>query len=365
MKTKCEGCGIKIQTTNPLMPGYIDPDVYMKNPDNFLCQRCYNLKHHNIPSNTKIDEKKFYENIKKISETDALIVYLVDAFDLEGTFLDNINELFPNQKILMVVNKFDLFLSSTKVMKVKNYILSLLKEKNIKTSSVQVISSKSDKDVMRVFNEILRLRGDSDVYVFGMTNVGKSTFINALTRLTLDKATDITTSNLPSTTLDLIKIPVGGKAYLYDMPGIINPHQMTYYLDKETINKVLPKKFIKPKVFQLNPGQTVFIGGFAMISFISGEKASFVANFSNELVIHRTKLINKDEFYENHKDDILLLPNKGERERLGKMVSHAFSVDGKCDICISGLGFMTIHGMGSVTIETFEQIKVSMRESLI
>lgn len=365
MKTKCEGCGIKIQTTNPLMPGYIDPDVYIKNPDNFLCQRCYNLKHYNIPTDARIDEKKFYENIKKIDKN-ALIIYLVDSFDLEGTFVYNINELFPTQKVLMVVNKFDLFLSSTKVMKVKNYIISMLKEKNIKTSSIQVISSKNDKDVLRVFHEILRLRDDgSDVYVFGMTNVGKSTFINAITKLTLPKASDITISNMPSTTLDLIKIPLGDKTYLYDMPGIINRHQMTYYLDKETINKVLPKKFIKPKVFQLNPSQTLFVGGFCAINFVSGEKASFVLTFSNELVIHRTKLENKDEFYNNHKDDILLLPNENERERLGKMVPSTFDFDGKCDICISGLGFFTVHGKGSIEVETFENIKVSMRESLI
>ena len=365
MKTKCDGCGIKIQTTNPLMPGYIDPDVYIKNPDNFLCQRCYNLKYHNIPSQTKVDEKKFYENIKKINQTDALIVYLVDAFDLEGTFLDNINELFPNQKILMVVNKFDLFLSSTKVMKVKNYILSMLKERNIKTSSVQVISSKSDKDVLRVFNEILRLRGNNDVYVFGMTNVGKSTFINALTRLTLDKHTDITTSNLPSTTLDLIKIPVGDKTFLYDMPGIINKNQMTYYLDKETINKVLPKKFVKPKVFQLNPGQTIFVSGFCFVNFLEGEKSSFVSNFSNELVIHRTKLENSLEFYEKHKDDILLLPTGEERKRLKEFKKVEFSFDGKKDISISGLGFFTVKGKGKLEVVTFKDIKVSMRDSLI
>lgn len=364
MKTKCDGCGVKIQTTNPLMPGYIDPDVYIRNPDSFLCQRCYNLKHRNIYQETKIDEKKFYENIKKINEN-ALIIYLVDLFDLEGTFVENINDLFPTQKIILVLNKFDLFLSSTKVMKLKNYIIEMLKEKNIKVSSVQIISSKKDEDVLRIFKEILRLRDNSDVYAFGMTNVGKSTFINALTRLTLEKRSDITISNMPSTTLDLIKIPLNDKTYLYDMPGIINKHQMTYYLDKETINKVLPKKFIKPKVFQLNPLQSVFVGGFASISFVSGKKASFVMTFSNELVIHRTKYENHLDFYEKHKDDILLLPNKDERERLGSIKKEEFFVDGKKDISISGLGFVTIHGKGKVEVETFENIKVSMRESLV
>ncbi len=61
------------------------------------------------------------------------------------------------------------------------------------------------------------------------------------------------------------------------MPGIINDHQMTYYLDKNTLNKVLPKKYIKPKTFQLNEKQTLFISGFAYFNYLEGDK-SFICN---------------------------------------------------------------------------------------
>ena len=365
MKTRCEGCGIKIQTTNPLMPGYIDSEVYMKNPDNFLCQRCFNLKHYNITTESKIDENKFYENIKKINKKEVLIVYLVDLLDLEGTLVENVNELFPNQKILMVVNKIDLFSKSIKPTRIKTYIISMLKEKGIKVSSVQVVSSLKEKDVVRVFNEIVRLRKDNDVYVFGMTNVGKSTFINKLTKITLEKSTNITTSNLPSTTLDFIKIPLPDKTYLFDMPGIINPSQFTYYLEKETINKVLPKKEIKSKVYQLNPNQTIFIGGFAWFSYLGEERITLVTNFSNELVVHRTKYENANNFYDLHKDDLLLLPNEKERNKLGELKKTMFDFDGKVDVTISGLGFITLHGKGVIEVDTFKPIKVNIRESLI
>ena len=123
LKTRCEGCGIKIQTVDPKKPGYIDSEVYLKNPDNFLCERCFNLKHYNKYSETEIDEKKFYDNIDKISKTNALVVYVVDGFDLEGTFVDKIKEWFPKNKVLMIVNKFDLFLSSKNHQKLKNIFL--------------------------------------------------------------------------------------------------------------------------------------------------------------------------------------------------------------------------------------------------
>ena len=203
------------------------------------------------------------------------------------------------------------------------------------------------------------------ILILGIPNVGKSTFINTLTSLTLDKKTDITVSNMPSTTLDMIKIPLPDKTYLYDMPGIINKHQITYYLKKETINQVLPKKFIKPKVFQINPGQTLFIGGFCAFNYIEGEKASFVTTFSNSLVLHRTKLENSKDFYEKHKDDILLIPTEEERKLLGEIKKIRFAFEGKKDICVSGLGFLTVHGKGIIEVASSEFVKVSIRDSLI
>lgn len=365
MKTRCEGCGAKIQTTDPKKIGYINSETYLKNPDNFLCERCFNLKHYNKYSETEIDENKFYQNIEKISKTNGLIVYVVDGFDLEGTFISDIKKYFPKNKILMIVNKFDLFLSSTKPSKIKNYIYSMLEEQNIKVSGLLLVSSKKEDDIERVFREIIRLKQKEDVYLFGMTNVGKSTLINALSKIVCEKQTDITISNMPSTTLDMIKIPLLDKTYLYDMPGIINESQMTYYLDKNTLNKVLPKKYIKPKTYQLNEKQTLFVSGFAYFNYLEGEKASFVCNFSNDLVIHRTKMENAQEFYEKHQEDILLYPSKEIKEKLGELKKQKFIIDGKKDIAISGLGFLTVHGKGIIEVVTFEKIKVAIRESLI
>lgn len=365
MKNRCDGCGAKIQMTDPKKIGYIRSEVYYKNPDNFLCERCHNLKHYNKFTDVAIDERKFYSNIEKIAKTDALIVYMVDGLDLEGTLVDDINKLFPYNKIMMVINKFDLFLSSTKPSKVKNYIQNILKEKNIKVSSLNLISAKNEKDVLKIYKEIMRLKGENDAYVFGMTNVGKSSLINELIKVNTNIVGEITTSNMPSTTLDIIKVSLPDKTYLYDMPGIINKHQVTYYLTKETLNKVLPKKYIKPKTFQLNPKQTLFIGGFAYFNFLDGERASFVTNFSNEIIIHRTKLERNEEFFEKHKDDMLILPIESERKKMGKLVRHKFIVDGNKEISISGLGFVAIHGKLVVEVVTYENIKVSMREALI
>ncbi len=72
-----------------------------------------------------------------------------------------------------------------------------------------------------------------------------------------------------------------------------------------------PAKEIKPKVYQLNPEQTLFLGGLARFDFIQGERSSFIAYVAND-VIHRTKLTKADEFYEKHVHGLLQPPRADE-----------------------------------------------------
>lgn len=367
MKTRCDGCGIKIQTTDPASPGYIRSDVYFKNPDSFYCERCYNLIHYNKNLPIEITDSVFMDNVYKIQNKDALIVNVVDIFDLEGTLVANLNELFPNKDIILVANKFDLFLDSVKVTKIKNYLQEYLKANGISVKSAIIISSFKNNDIIRLINEIEKHQYGRDVYLFGYTNVGKSSIINKITSFLKGKYPKITVSNAVSTTLDIIKLPLPNKTFIYDMPGIVNDHQLSYYLNKENLNLFSPKKFIKPKVFQLNPKQALFLGGVCKLLFTNGERSSFVVYVPNNLVVHRTKLENADSFYSDHKDDILKIPNEDERNKLGDLVSYDFSIskDDKVDITISGLGFVTIVGDVELRVETFKKIRIGKRRAII
>lgn len=366
MKNKCEGCGAKIQTTDPKKVGFIRSEVYLKNPDNFLCERCFNLQHYNKNVEIEYNEADFHKNINAIANSKGLVVSIVDIFDLEGTFIYKLNEYFPDNNIILVANKFDLFLSSVRVGKVKNYLMNLLHENNIKVKDVLLISAYKDEDINRLINTLVKFQDGKDIYFFGMTNVGKSSIINALIKKTMPNQKLITVSNAVSTTLDFIKIPLGNKTYILDTPGIINKEQITYYLTKETMNKVTPKKYIKPKTFQLNPEQALFIGAFCVVKFVEGIRSSFTTNFSNDIVIHRTKLSNADKFYIEHKEDILKLPNIEELDKLGELTNYSFEINNeKKDIAISGLGFISINGYAKIIIQVPNKIKISYRNSII
>ena len=364
--TKCKGCGVKIQTTEPNKPGYIREDVLEKNPHNFLCERCYNLQHYNQNIKIAIDESEFLENAKRIAATKSLVVNIIDIFDLEGTVIPNINELFPNNKILLVANKYDLFLRSNRPSKIKRYIYDYLAKHNIKTNGLIVASAKEEISAKKIIMAIEKMTDCKEVYFFGMANVGKSTLMNSIMYAVDETNTfRLTVSNNPGTTLDVVTVKLKSGLELNDTPGIMNKCQITSYLDNDSLNKVIPKKFIKPRVYQLNPKQSLFVAGLATINFLEGEKSSFVMNFSNGLVIHRTKLSNATDFYQEHIDDILKIPTSEERSRLGSLKVHVFDVDGKKEISISGLGFVGITGKGKVSVMTYENIKVTLREPLI
>ena len=74
------------------------------------------------------------------------------------------------------------------------------------------------------FNETLnRLREGKDVYFIGVSQVGKSSIINAFLKNYQNKTDKfITTSIYPGTTIDVIQIPVDNDSYFYDTPGIFH-----------------------------------------------------------------------------------------------------------------------------------------------
>ena len=62
----------------------------------------------------------------------------------------------------------------------------------------------------------------------------------------------------------------------------------------------MPEKPLKPAVYQLNSGQTLFFGGMARFDFVEGDRQSFTCFISTALNIHRTKLERADDLYREH-----------------------------------------------------------------
>jgi 30S ribosome assembly GTPase len=364
-KYLCIGCGVMIQTEDPRELGYAPKSALEK--DQVICQRCFRLKHYNEIQDVNLTDDDFLKILNEIGKSDALIVKIVDIFDFNGSWLPGLHRFAGNNKILLVGNKVDLLPKSVKHNKLIHWMKQEARELGLKPEEVFLVSATKGHFIKETTAAIDEYRQGKDVYVVGCTNVGKSTFINRMIKEVSGEGDIITTSHFPGTTLDIIKIPLDDGKFLMDTPGIINHHQMAHYVDKRDLKIITPKKEIKPKVYQLNEGQTLFFGGLARFDYLTGGRRSFTCYLSNELLIHRTKLENASDLYNNHVGEMLSPPRKEQLDSFPELVRHEFMIkEGKTDIVFSGLGWVTVNEPGAkVAAYVPKGVHVMLRKSLI
>ena len=322
---RCYGCGAIIQSEDEKKIGFVPKNALDRSQ--VLCKRCFRLKNYHQLQATNLSDDDFLEILNKIGEKDCLVVYLVDLFDFNGSLI---------QGLVRHIN-YNVLLTSGK----KNYHLD---------------------ELMQMIDQYRKGR---DVYVVGVTNVGKSSLINSLLKAYSDVQDNlITTSEFPGTTLDLIEIPLDENSSIYDSPGIVNRHQIAHLIDENTLKDILPQSELRPVNYQLNCKQTLYFGGLARLDFLNGSKTSMTCYFHRRLQIHRTKLENADALYNRHKT---LKPEVEELKDIQSFKTYQFRLpENKVDVVISGLGFVTIHCPNAlIEVKAPEQVGVFIREALI
>lgn len=360
---RCFGCGASIQSDHENAVGYV-PKNAIEN-DDVLCKRCFRLKNYHELQKTDLTSDDFLRILQTIGEKDCLVVYIIDVFDFNGSIIQGLSRHLNGNDILVVGNKRDILPKSLKDIKIEHWLRRQLKETGIKPVDVLLSSGIKNYNLDSLLEMITAYRKKRDVYIVGVTNVGKSSLINSLLKhYTSEENHFITTSEFPGTTLDLIEIPLDEKSCLYDSPGIINVHQMAHIVKNEDLKIIVPKSELKPISYQLNQQQTLYFGGLAKMDFIKGEHATFTCYFPKLLKVHRTKLENGDALYNKH---LTLLPEIENIETISDMSTYDFKLpDKKVDIVISGLGFISVH-LENANIKVYAPVGVGVfvREALI
>ncbi len=367
MQEICPGCGVVIQSKDPNLTGYINPNIYLKKNDSFYCERCYKLRHYNQEIRIPNNHQNFKSVLEEIKKAPGLVVLVLNVLDLDGSIIPSLNSLIGKSEILVVVNKCDLLSKDISKDKLHLAIKKYLDNNELNYCDLLLMSSFKKNDVNLMIEKIQSYYNKRNVYFVGITNVGKSTLINQIIFNYNNKKDVLTTSNTINTTLGSIYIPFGKGSFLVDTPAYYNETNLIYYLTKEHLEKITANNIIKPKVYQLFPSQSLFIQGLVRIDFIKGIKSTFVTYFKNDLLIHRSKLERADIFYQKHKNDILRIPNQYEIGLIGSLIyqDYEFSTNVKLDISIAGLGVITFIGMGIIRVHSYQKITIKIRESLI
>lgn len=336
MTKKCLGCGALFQIKDPKKAGFIEKENFDKA---VICKRCFRIKNYGdyevINKNIKDYEKIFDE----ISKRRDLILFLCDIFTLDES-LNYINKL--SGKVILVITKKDLLPKSVKEYKLINYIK---KNYNLNIVDIIFVSSNKNYNIDLLYNLINKRKVSNNVYLVGNTNAGKSTLINALIKSYGKNDSFITTSSLPATTIDLIEVKLNDVLTLVDTPGLVSPNNYLTNLNLKEVKKILPKVEIKPRTYQMKPNQSLLIGDYARIDYLSDEKNSFTIYLSNNIKVDRINL---------NTNDIL---------RNLKLTS--FNLKRNKDIVINGLLFCKITNDAKVNVYVKDNVKVFERDNLI
>ena len=366
-KLICIGCGATIQSDDPEQIGYTPKSAVEKGIENdeLYCQRCFRLRHYNEIAPVSLTDDDFLRLLNQIRDANALIVYVVDIFYFNGSLIPGLHRFVGDNPILLVGNKEDLLPRSLRRTKLMDWMRQQANLAGIRPIDVTLVSAKRNHQISDLLELIEKYRADRDVYVVGVTNVGKSTLINQIIKQTTGVKELITTSRFPGTTLDKIEIPLDDGKQLVDTPGIIHPDQMAHVLPAGALKYVAPQKEIKPRTFQLNDQQTIFLGGVARFDYVRGPRNGVVAYFDNNLNLHRTKLGNADEFYKKHVGGLLTPPAENAVTDFPQLERHEFHLTSKSDLVIEGLGWITIPGDTTVAGWAPKGVSVVVRKAMI
>lgn len=350
MNKVCEGCGAILQDQNVNELGYTNK------LSNLLCQRCYRIVHYD---DLTLDLKELIKPevvLQEIEKIPGLILWVVDLWDISGSLKLPIQRYLYNRDILLVATKRDLLPTTLSNGKLSNFLLQQLKENNIKVKGIVVLANHAKDGIDKLLEVIATISTDKNVILVGNANSGKSTLLKELTQ----KA--ITVSKYPGTTA-AISCYQKDNLNIYDTPGLINNGSVLQYIDKDDLKMVIPKKITKIKNFQIVEDQSFAIGGLVRIDLIKVKKATIIFYIAETINIHRGKVLSAADFWQRHYRQ-LLSPTIGELSNFRKHNFAKYAL--KVDICINGLGFVSIVGeVQDIAVYACKDIDITIRKGMV
>ena len=325
---KCSGCGAILQCENQNKEGYV------KQINGSLCERCFRIINYNEYQKIEKSNDEFVKILEQINKTGDLVLLVIDLLNINKDLSFLLSKL--QNDILAVYTKRDLLPLLIK----DDKLLSYGEKLKLKLVDSVIVSSVNNYNLDLLLEKINKYKKSDKIYVVGYSNTGKSTLINKMIYNYSNSNSKITTSMLPSTTIDTIEIKLNDEITLIDTPGILEEGNIAHFVDNKTLKKIQPKKEIRPITYQIKAKQIISIDDLAILELENKNNLTFYV--SNQLEIKR--------FFKPIKTD---LEKQVIRVKEGE------------DIVISGLGFIKVSNSDTINIYTLKGISVYTRKSLI
>ncbi|BDR58314.1 ribosome biogenesis GTPase YqeH [Xylocopilactobacillus apicola] len=360
---QCSGCGAKLQDLQKNQAGYLNQQTLEKLLDEqrpLLCQRCFRLLHYKEVTPLEIGASDFATILKQIP-AGSLIIAVTDIFDLSDEFFALLKQFPASNQFVIVINKIEDLPRDYKIAAVQDWVRNHAIREKISLRYIVPVSAKTKYNIdilSQILNQELE---DRELYFVGNANVGKSSLINALIKSQAGKFIEPAISSLPGTTLNFLTFKNGSKTW-YDTPGLLLTNQAPSFLSLSDWQILLPQKRIRPLIFQIQAGQSIFIGGLGWLDYKKGPKISLVFYFNSQVVIHRRKTSENEDFYVNHVGDLLFPPQKLERPSFR---TNTFQANYKYDLVFPAMGWVTVSQKAKINLTLLEPLKVSLRKAIV
>lgn len=323
---KCLGCGSVLQNDNPELEGYV------KNLDNTYCERCFRIKNYGDYKFIAKSNIEFVEILNEVNKTKDLVLLVVDIFNLPENF-ELITKHITNP-ILLVLTKWDVMPDIY-----EQKILDYMDQYHLNLCDKIIVSSNKNYNMDVLIDKIKFYQKSENVYVVGYTNAGKSSLINKLIYNYSENTPTITTSIVPSTTLNSIEVKLDNTLTLIDTPGLLFESSIDNFIDIKTLKKITPKRTIKPITYQVKTFQTITIEDLLALELNNNNINMY---FSSDLKIER--------YY---------------KKRKFNLEAKVIEVAENTDVVISGLGFIKFTKKEKIVLYVIPGTHVFTRASLI
>ena len=322
--SKCVGCGAELQNINQYKDGYVTDLSHV------VCERCFTIKNYGQNKEVKKCNVDYMKIIDNIRDSD-IVVYVSSLLTLNLDYIDKF------KKVILVLTKRDVLPKSVK----DNKLIDYVKSKYDNILDVVIVSAYKKYNLDALYNKLLKY-SDKDIYFVGITNSGKSTLINEMTKSYNGYMGDITMSNFPSTTLDIVDVMVGD-LNIKDTPGIVIDNSIVNYMTGKEIKKINSKKEIKPSTFQIEGSGVILIDDLIRIEYDT-IKSSMTFYMSNSLKAKKASM----------KNPILL--DKYIRK---------YEIDDNSDLVIEDIGFIKFTKKTVIKICADKDIYMYTRNKMI
>lgn len=324
MAKKCLGCGSSLQIQDTTKSGYVSEEKF---DSAIYCERCFRLKHYH---EMRLDSLNYTNEalLKQANTYNVPVYYFIDLVNLNEESLSYFRKV--RGKKVLVFTKIDLIPRTISLHRLATRI------KNIYhiTEEILFLSQNSEKLIHTLYHHICNQK-EKHFLLLGMTNVGKSSFLNKLYEMLNESKCPVLISEMPNTTLDFMtwKFP---EFELIDAPGFYYLHSF----DSEKIMKGVAKKYYKPINMQVKKETYLAFDGLCLLK---------QENDKNSVTFYGS---NNYTFEKKYRQD----PSFSYTVEL--------DIEDYTDLVLKGIGFFAIRNSSKVTIHSKEKIDLEVRPSL-